>query len=130
MHAFILFGIPTIKDATGAMILGALAITDREPSLANEVLNAAMVSIDRGLEPIGAGVLRPTGICVCSGRNRDWNPRDSHSRANSAGVMERSVRNVVMPNRKRRLRCQEAPILADAWSGPGARAPGVCTSTA
>ncbi len=48
--------------------------------------------------PVGGGVLRLIGMCVCSGTYNEWNPRSSTARANSTGPIVRSVMNIVTPN--------------------------------
>ena len=47
--------------------------------------------------PVGGGVSRLVGICVCSGMYSEYRPRSSAARARSTGPIVWSVMNIVTP---------------------------------
>ena len=51
--------------------------------------------------PVGGGVRRLVGMCVCSGRYSESKPRSSAARANSSEPIVWSVTNIVTPKRTR-----------------------------
>lgn len=87
------------RCATSAMPvpISSLVVTTAAAVSATNGSSVRLYSSASSLSPVGGGVLRLTGMCVCSGRYSEPSPRTSTSRARSSGRIERSVANIVTP---------------------------------
>ena len=78
------------------------------PTTSRSVAAAAIASATNGssvrlyssrssASPVGGGVSRLVGMCVCSGTYSECSPRSSTARASSTGPIVWSVMNIVTP---------------------------------
>ncbi|GIU89694.1 MAG: hypothetical protein KatS3mg010_0793 [Acidimicrobiia bacterium] len=75
------------------------SVTDAAVASATSGSTVRLYSSRSSASPVGGGVRRLVGMCVCSGRNSEARPRASASRARSATSIVRSVANIVIPKR-------------------------------